>query len=205
MVKIGDKRIMLQPGEFRVGKKIIKRAPKALFCCTNTNPIRKTAAAISEHPLFDTIIIGFIFANCICMASRDYTDSTGESGRNKVLNSIDYFFSGIFIIEAILKILTSGFVLGKNTYLRDPWNVIDFIIVISALIDLVMLIVGGESEILSALKPIRILRVLRPLKAVKAMPSLRKQVAALLNSLKQLANVMVFLLAMLILGGVMGL
>lgn len=35
------------------------------------------------------------------------------------------------MIEAILKITAMGFVLHKNAYLRDPWNVIDFIIVVS--------------------------------------------------------------------------
>ena len=38
----------------------------------------------------------------------------------------------VYIIEAIMKIIVKGFVLHKNSYLRDPWNVLDLIIVISS-------------------------------------------------------------------------
>lgn len=72
----------------------------------------------------------------ITMASRDYLDIHDESERNQILERIDLGFSCVFVIEAALKIITSGFVLGKFTYLRDPWNVIDFAIVLSALIEL---------------------------------------------------------------------
>ena len=96
--------------------------------------------------------------------------------------------------------------LGKKTYLRNPWNVLDFVIVLAAIVDFVASHTDGlNADSLSALKTIRVLRVLRPLKAVKTLPSLRKQVSALLKSLKRLFNVMVFLLSMFILGGVMGL
>lgn len=37
----------------------------------------------------------------------------------------------IFIIEFLVKILAMGFVFGKNSYLKDLWNILDFIIVIS--------------------------------------------------------------------------
>ena len=76
----------------------------------------------------------------------------------------------------------------------------------AAAIDIFFLVGGFEQgEALSALKSIRVLRVLRPLKAVKQLKSLRKQVTALFGSLKQLANVMVFLATMFALSGIMGL
>ena len=203
---IGDQEIVLSPGEFKVGNRIIKRVPKALFCLTHTNPVRKIAANVSEHKAFDTFIIVLIFANMITMASRDYLHKDMESVRNNILDQMDYVFSLVFLIESILKTLTSGFVLGEKTYLRDPWNVMDFLIVVSAIADFFLVVILGLSgEALGALKVIRVLRVLKPLKAVKTMRSLRLQVAALIKSLKQLANVMAFLLAMFILGGVMGL
>ena len=80
--------------------------------------------------------------------------------------------------------MTSGFVFGKKTYLRDPWNVIDFLIVNAAILDFVMTVIDVQTESLSALKSIRVLRVLRPLKAVKTLKSLRKQTSALLLSVK---------------------
>ena len=56
-----------------------------------------------------------------------------------------------------------------------------------------------------SLKSLRVLRILRPLKGIKTIPSLRKQVAALLRSVMGLVNVSVFLLFIFILFGIMGL
>ena len=107
------------------------------------------------------------------MASRDYIDKEDKTPRNIYLNYVDNGFSVVFIIEAILKIITSGFVIGKDTYLRDPWNLMDFIIVLAAIFDFIMNSLHLDSAALSALKTVRVLRVLRPLKAVKTLPSLR--------------------------------
>ena len=107
------------------------------------------------------------------MAGRDYIDKDDKTQRNIILNYVDNAFSAVFIIEAILKIITSGFVFGKDTYLRDYWNLMDFAIVLAAILDFIMNSFHLDSAALSALKTIRVLRVLRPLKAVKTMPSLR--------------------------------
>ncbi len=38
-------------------------------------------------------------------------------------------FTGIFGIEFILKILGMGFIVGNGTYLKNTWNILDFIVV----------------------------------------------------------------------------
>lgn len=102
------------------------------------------------------------------MASRDAIDKQDSGERNQILNKIDLGFSVVFMLEAILKIISSGFIIGKKTYLKDPWNVIDFVIVVAATLDICFLLVQAENDdTLSALKSIRVLRVLRPLKAAK--------------------------------------
>ena len=65
-----------------VGNRVIKRVPKALYCFSSKNSLRKMAAVTSEHYIFDTVIIIFILANCICMASRDYVDKQDSGLRN---------------------------------------------------------------------------------------------------------------------------
>jgi len=37
----------------------------------------------------------------------------------------------IFLVEALIKIVAMGLAFDFNTYLRDGWNVIDLVIVIS--------------------------------------------------------------------------
>lgn len=41
-----------------------------------------------------------------------------------------YVFAAIYTVEMILKIIAKGFALHKYAYLRDPWNWLDFVVVI---------------------------------------------------------------------------
>jgi hypothetical protein len=55
---------------------------------------------------------------------------TGEkTTRNTIVDDSELAFLVVFTIEALLKILAYGFVLDRNTYIRDPWNILDFIVV----------------------------------------------------------------------------
>ena len=54
-----------------------------------------------------------------------------------ILFYIDLATTIIFSLEAILKIIAFGFTLnGKTSYLRNLWNMLDFIIVILSIISL---------------------------------------------------------------------
>lgn len=43
---------------------------------------------------------------------------------------IRYVFAAIYTVEMILKIIAKGFCMHKFAYLRDPWNWLDFVVVI---------------------------------------------------------------------------
>jgi hypothetical protein len=130
------------------------------------------------------------------MALNDYSDPDNESFLNIVLERIGWAFTFIFAIESIIKIIGMGFIIHKQSYMRDPWNWIDFSAVI----------IGGIELFpnLPNLKFIRTLRVIRPLRSIKALPSMRRLISSLLNSLPALANVVVFLLFVFILFGIFG-
>jgi hypothetical protein len=40
-----------------------------------------------------------------------------------------YVFTIIYTIEALIKCIARGFILQKYTFLRDPWNWLDFIVI----------------------------------------------------------------------------
>jgi uncharacterized membrane protein YjdF len=40
-----------------------------------------------------------------------------------------YVFTIIYTLEALTKIIARGFILQKYTFLRDPWNWLDFIVI----------------------------------------------------------------------------
>jgi hypothetical protein len=48
-----------------------------------------------------------------------------------VLNDLfyRYIFTGIYILEAMVKILARGFILDEFSFLRDPWNWLDSIVI----------------------------------------------------------------------------
>lgn len=76
-----------------------------------------------------------------------------------VLFYIDLATTIVFSVEAILKIIVFGFTLnGKTSYLRNPWNMLDFIIVLLSIISL--------TPLPSSLKIFKVLRVIRPLRIV---------------------------------------
>lgn len=84
----------------------------------------------------------------------------------------------IFTIEALIKIIAFGLIFnGKKSYLMSAWNVMDFIIVLSALISLAF------SADLQFFKALRILRVLRPLRLIKRIEGLRISILALFYAL----------------------
>jgi hypothetical protein len=43
-----------------------------------------------------------------------------------------YIFTIIYTLEALTKCVARGFILEKYTFLRDPWNWLDFIVIIFA-------------------------------------------------------------------------
>ena len=69
----------------------------------------------------------------ILMTFNDYSDrkTGGDAKSSLILSEIEIFFSSVYFLEFILKIIGMGFITEKNTYLREGWNLIDFAVVIS--------------------------------------------------------------------------
>jgi hypothetical protein len=58
-----------------------------------------------------------------------------KSRFNQILSIIGTVFVMIFTLEAMLKIFALGFICGENTYLKNNWNRLDFIIVVAGIIE----------------------------------------------------------------------
>lgn len=80
----------------------------------------------------------------------------------KVLFYADIIITGVFTIETVLKILVYGLLFnGKASYLRNSWNIIDFSIVVCAIVSLSITDIN-----LGFFKAIRMIRILRPLRVI---------------------------------------
>ena len=117
----------------------------------------------------------------------------------KVSSLIDQAVTIFFITEAAFKIIALGFFLDKGSYLRDSWNILDFIIVASSIIEYSLV-----SFNLSQVKLFKLLRALRPLRFLNKYKSTRIIVSALVESIGGLTNVLVIILLVWSMFGILG-
>ncbi|CAI4513609.1 ASN_collapsed_G0022350.mRNA.1.CDS.1 [Saccharomyces cerevisiae] len=77
-------------------------------------------------------------------------------------SALDCAFIGAFSIEFIVKTVADGFIYSPNAYLRNPWNFIDFCVLISMWINLIAYLKnnGNLSRIFKGLTALRALRCL---------------------------------------------
>ncbi|KAM7316486.1 hypothetical protein ACRRTK_024217 [Alexandromys fortis] len=91
--------------------------------------------------------------------------------------------TGIYTFESLIKILARGFCLEDFTFLRDPWNWLDFTVITFAYVT--------EFVDLGNVSALRTFRVLRALKTISVIPGLKTIVGALIQSVKKLSDVMI--------------
>ena len=115
-----------------------------------------------EYKYYDSIVLTLIIVSTILL-TLDNPLNDPESTLSKTLGIIDYFMTGAFTLECIINIILLGFLCnGKTSYLRDSWNVLDFLIVLFSLTNIAL-----TSYNLGIMKLFRMLRVLRPLRVLK--------------------------------------
>ncbi|KAM5265263.1 sodium channel protein type 1 subunit alpha isoform 10-T15 [Hipposideros larvatus] len=94
-----------------------------------------------------------------------------------------YTFTGIYTFESLIKIIARGFCIEDFTFLRDPWNWLDFTVITFAYVT--------EFVDLGNVSALRTFRVLRALKTISVIPGLKTIVGALIQSVKKLSDVMI--------------
>ncbi|XP_024081994.1 voltage-dependent calcium channel type A subunit alpha-1 isoform X1 [Cimex lectularius] len=162
----------------------------SMFILSPTNPLRSAAHWVVNLRYFDFFIMIVITLSSIALAAEDPV--VEESTRNVILNYFDYAFTGVFTIEMLLKILDMGIILHPGSYLREFWNIMDAVVVICAAVSLGFEISGSSAgQNLSTIKSLRVLRVLRPLKTIKRVPKLKAVFDCVVNSLKNVINILI--------------
>lgn len=105
-------------------------------------------------------------------------------------------------MEAILKIIMLGFVFGKGTYLRDKWNILDFLIVVISVLNWIL---DNFTDVdIGFIRVLRAFRALRPLKMVSKNEGLKTVVNSLLKSIPSLINVVMITLLFLLVFSILG-
>uniref|UniRef100_A0A8D2JI57 Sodium channel protein n=1 Tax=Varanus komodoensis TaxID=61221 RepID=A0A8D2JI57_VARKO len=164
------------------GKAIFRfSATPALYILSPFSPLRKIAIKILVHSypfqvaiLEHMLIMCTILTNCVFMTLSNPPDWT---------KNVEYTFTGIYTFESLIKIIARGFCIDDFTFLRDPWNWLDFTVITFAYVT--------EFVDLGNVSALRTFRVLRALKTISVIPGLKTIVGALIQSVKKLSDVMI--------------
>lgn len=152
-----------------------------------------TCKSIVNSKFFQRLILVTILLAGVVVGVQTFKAFAGEHAI--VLNTLDSFILGIFMIEAVIKILAEGN--RPQNYFKNPWNVFDFIIVVACLLGPVIHL---GADFLPVLRLARILRVLR---LVSAIPKLQLLVSCLLRSLPSMFYVSILLFLLFYIYGTM--
>uniref|UniRef100_A0A3P8V5L0 Voltage-dependent L-type calcium channel subunit alpha n=1 Tax=Cynoglossus semilaevis TaxID=244447 RepID=A0A3P8V5L0_CYNSE len=187
------------------------RPARSLFLFNLKNPFRKACINIVEWKTFEIIILLTIFANCIALAVFLPMPEEDSNNTNSSLESLEYIFMIIFTLECFLKIVAYGFVFHEGAYLRNCWNILDFVIVFMGLftfaVDTINKIAGTPVEKGGGfdMKALRAFRVLRPLRLVSGVPSLQVVMNSILKAMLPLLHIALLVFLLVTIFAIMGL
>ncbi|XP_039508305.1 sodium channel, voltage gated, type VIII, alpha subunit a isoform X1 [Pimephales promelas] len=157
------------------GKTIFRfSATPALYMISPFNLARRIAIKILIHSVFSMFIMCTILTNCVFMTFSNPPEWSKQ---------VEYTFTGIYTFESLTKIIARGFCIDGFTFLRDPWNWLDFMVISMAYVT--------EFVDLGNVSALRTFRVLRALKTISVIPGLKTIVGALIQSVKKLSDVMI--------------
>jgi len=167
--------------------------------------INMFAFKVIKSKPFEASTIMVILINSITLGMEDpLAESTTPTQ-----DAVENIFLALYSVEMVFKILGLGFLFNNGAYLRDPWNILDFTIVMSAYLGIFQTVAynienGGVAKEKTAedsgdeglsLNSLRAFRVLRPLRAVTSIKGLQILVLAVLTSLPRLKTTTIVLLS----------
>ncbi|ORX40063.1 Ion transport protein-domain-containing protein [Kockovaella imperatae] len=156
---------------------------QSLWIFKQSNPIRKFCQACVSpahgdrifgrpvKPIYELVLKLIIF--CMIVASisvaavatpeyrKQYYSDRGVR-RDTWFDLAEVALGMVFIVEAGIKIIADGFIFAPNAYLLSLWNVMDFLILITLLVNTTtsLIYIGGLSRLTRSLKAFRALRLI---------------------------------------------
>ncbi len=97
---------------------------------------------MNQNKRMKNFILQTIIVSSLKLTVETYFDpldpSNSETLNNfiKFLNYLDYVINFIFILEFLAKSIAKGLYFDNGSYLKDNWNVMDFIIMFFSIIDM---------------------------------------------------------------------
>ncbi|XP_069373570.1 voltage-dependent T-type calcium channel subunit alpha-1G isoform X19 [Paralichthys olivaceus] len=173
-------------------------APVVFFYLKQTTRPRSWCLKMVCNPWFERASMLVILLNCVTLGMfHPCEDSDCKTERCRILQDFDDFIFAFFAVEMVIKMVALG-IFGKNCYLGDTWNRLDFFIVLAGMLEYSL---NLQNVSFSA---VRTVRVLRPLRAINRVPSMRILVTLLLDTLPMLGNVLLLCFFVFFIFGIVG-
>ena len=164
-----EKGILKARKEDNIDKKLVGpeiHAEKSIYLFRRHSCFRRNVHFIQKHKWFDNFIMLLIALSSTKLALESYLVDLPEDNQLVMLSlELDFIFNYLFILECVLKILALGFAMDEGSYMRDSWNKLDFFIVSTSIIDMML-----TNTDIPALKVLRMLRMIRPLRVISHNP-----------------------------------
>ncbi|CAH8442932.1 unnamed protein product [Schistosoma intercalatum] len=146
------------------------------------------------------MVLSTIIANCVVLAMEVHLPNKDKRPLSEKLEITENYFLGIFTCEAFLKIIALGFILHNGSYLRNIWNILDFVVVVTGFLTMFMTSGSGVN-----LRTLRAVRVLRPLKLVSGVPSLQVVLTSIIKAMAPLLQIGILVLFAILIFAIVGL
>mmetsp|Transcript_77480 Transcript_77480/g.136679 ORF Transcript_77480/g.136679 Transcript_77480/m.136679 type:complete len:1876 (-) Transcript_77480:848-6475(-) len=172
---------------------------RSLFLFGERNPFRLFCTRVTQNKWFERFIMFCIAFSSITLVLDNPNSDKGQ-GLQTFLDACDVAFVAIFVTEMLLKMVALGMVFGNGCYFKDPWNILDAVVVA---ISVVSLIFKGQ-ESLSFFRVLRTFRALRPLRVIGRNSGLKTVVRTLFAAFPQIAHTVVIALLIYLVFGILG-
>lgn len=172
----------------------------SFFIFSKDSQLRFFMYNIMTSKVFSLLSLVGITLNCIVIIWETYTlDLHLSDTQVLICNYFQIIFAVFYLGEFFIKAVSLGFCEGKNAYIRDWWNALDFLLMIFTLIDSLLYLLN--SNIGSVFK---VLRAFRPLRFISKINSMKSLISALISSFNAIFNVIIVLFVIWFMFAILG-
>jgi hypothetical protein len=143
--------------------------------------------SLVKQKWFDNISLLIIILNTLLILISDPKDD------NSIANVSDNYFLYIYTIEMFLKIFAYGFIIKEGSYIRDSWNILDFLVIVLGWVSIILESGNSGGSGVKGISGLRAFRILRPLKTVKSIKGLRNLIVTILESVGELGDIAIIM------------
>jgi voltage-gated sodium channel len=156
---------------------------------SSPTPIERAKALIT-NPAFETVMMVVIVVNAIILGLETFEPLATE--HHTLFGILNHVILGVYIVELLIRLTAFGW--NPREFVKDRWNVFDFIVVVASLVPWLR-----ENAML-----LRLIRLLRIVRIVRFLPDLRVIVAAVGRSIPGVASLAAATLLLIYIYGMIG-